>query len=107
MSAPRLTIWRPRWRLLAARAIDPCRLAPGPRIDPTASLTRTVVWDGAVVGAGCRLDECIVADGVTLPPGTTLQRRICLRASTGEREGEGTLGNAVIYSLDGRPAADP
>lgn len=78
----------------------------GSTVDPTASLTRTVVWDDAVVGAGCRLDECIVADGVTLPPGTTLQRRICLRASTGAREGEGTLGNAVIYSLDGRPAAD-
>ena len=79
----------------------------GSTIDPTASLTRTVVWDDAVVGAGCRLDECIVADGVTLPPGTTLRRRICLRASTGTREGEGRLGNAIIYSLDCRPAADP
>ena len=79
----------------------------GSTIDPTASLERTAVWDDAVVGADCRLDECIVTDGVRLPPGTALRRRICLRAgSAGAGNGERTLGNAILYPLDGPQAPD-
>ena len=77
-------------------------------VDPTARLERTVVWDDAVLGAGCRLEECIVADGVRLPPDTTLRRRICVRAmdagnAAGDRR---VVGNAVVYSLDNPSAAD-
>ena len=79
----------------------------GSTIDPTASLVRTAVWDDAVVGAACRLDECIVADGVRLPPGTALRRRICLRAGdAGAGNGERTLGNAVLHPLDVLQAPD-
>jgi len=79
----------------------------GSTIDPTAALERTAVWDDAVIGAGCRLEECIVTDGVRLPPGTTLRRRICLRAmdtATGARGR--TTGNAVVHSLDRSLATD-
>ena len=80
----------------------------GSAIHPTASLTRTVVWDGVEVGARCRLDECIVADGVRLPAGTTLSRRICVRAgSAGAGAGERAVGNAVVHPLDGLPVAGP
>ena len=79
----------------------------GSTIDPTASLVRTAVWDDAVVGADCRLDECIVTDGVRLPPGTALRRRICLRAgNAGAGNGERTLGNAILHPLDGLQAPD-
>ena len=80
----------------------------GSAIHPTAALTRTVVWDGVEVGAHCRLDECIVADGVRLPAGTTLSRRICVRAgSAGAGAGGRAVGNAVVHPLDGLPAAGP
>ena len=79
----------------------------GSTIDPTASLTRTVVWDAAAIEAGCRLDECIVADGVRLPAGTTLRRRICVRADgAAPPEGAHITGNAVVHPLDGLPGAD-
>lgn len=77
----------------------------GSTIDPTASLERTAVWDRAVVGARCRLEECIVTDGVRLPPGTALRRRICVRAVDGGAAAGGrALGNAVVHPLDGPPA---
>ena len=77
----------------------------GSTIDPTASLERTAVWDHAIVGARCRLEECIVTDGVRLPPGTALRRRICVRAADGGTAAGGrALGNAVVHPLDGPPA---
>ena len=79
----------------------------GSTIDPSASLERTAVWDDVVIGAGCRLDECIVADGVRLPPGTTLRRRICVRAvDAGTEPGGQVVGNAVVHPLDGTPLPD-
>ena len=84
-----------------------CRSLPagaGSTIDPTASLERTAVWDNAAIGADCRLEECVVTDGVRLPPGTALRRRICVRAmDTRTRRGGRTIGNAVVHPLD-RPA---
>lgn len=74
----------------------------GSTIHPTASLTRTAIWDDVVVGPDCRLEECIVADGVSLPAGTTLRRRICVPAGlAGAAGGEPTIGNAAIHPLEG------
>jgi acetyltransferase-like isoleucine patch superfamily enzyme len=28
-----------------------------------------VIWDNVLVGAGARLERCVVADGVTIPRG--------------------------------------
>jgi NDP-sugar pyrophosphorylase family protein len=78
----------------------------GSTIDPTASLDRTAIWDDAVVGAGCHLEECIVTDGVRLPPGTALRRRICVRAMNAGTRGKHIVGNAIIHPLDGLKAAD-
>ena len=79
----------------------------GSTIHPTASLDRTAVWDDARIGADCRLDQCIVADGVSLPAGTVLRRRICVAAqAAGTPEGRGTVGNAAVHALDGLPATE-
>ena len=38
-------------------------------VDPSARVTRSVLWDDVTVGAGAVLEECVVADGVVIPPG--------------------------------------
>lgn len=39
------------------------------RIDPTARVIRTIVWDDVTIGEGASLEGCVVTDGVTIPPG--------------------------------------
>ena len=53
-----------------------------------ARLVRTAVWDDVAIGAGCRLTDCIVADGVRIPPGSTFSRRI-ITAAGGTMPGGG------------------
>jgi len=49
------------------------------RVDPTARITRSVLWDDVEVGAGTSLTDCIVSDGVEIPGGTEYQRSILMR----------------------------
>lgn len=80
----------------------------GSTVHPTASLIRTAVWDRAVVGARCRLEECIVTDGVVLPDGVELRRQICVAAdavrAAGAPASAGSrtraIGNALVSPLD-------
>jgi ADP-glucose pyrophosphorylase len=44
-----------------------------------ASVARSVLWDDVVVAAGAAVDECVVADGVHVPAGMRLSRRVVLR----------------------------
>jgi len=44
------------------------------------SLRSTLVWDGARIGDGANLSECIVTSGVFVPPGVSLTGKIFLRA---------------------------
>jgi NDP-sugar pyrophosphorylase family protein len=47
---------RPRW---GARV----------RVDPSARVVRSVLWDDVTIGAGAEIVDCVIADGVTIPPG--------------------------------------
>ena len=38
-------------------------------VAPDATLANTILWDRVRIGAGAELIDCIVADGVTVPPG--------------------------------------
>ena len=49
----------------------------------TASLSRTIVWDDVVIDEGCRLSDCIVADGVRLPPRTVCDRVMIIATPDG------------------------
>jgi NDP-sugar pyrophosphorylase family protein len=40
----------------------------------SAVLTRTVLWDDVTIGARARLHDCVVGDGVVVPPDTVLER---------------------------------
>jgi mannose-1-phosphate guanylyltransferase len=51
----------------------------GSRIDSTAHIERSIVWNDVSVEAGARLHECIVTDGVRVP-GHTSWERVTLRA---------------------------
>ena len=53
------------------------------RIDPSATVTRCVLWDAVSIGANVRLTECVVADGVTIPAGAEYQRCAIVRGPDG------------------------
>lgn len=44
------------------------------RIDPTATIQRTTLWDDVTVGPRAHLTDCIVADGVHVPEGSVYDR---------------------------------
>lgn len=52
-------------------------------VQPTAVLTRTIVWDDVTISNGCRLTDCIVADGVQLPAGTVCDQGIIVSTPDG------------------------
>src|SRR5688572_1518988 len=60
------------------------------RVDPSARITRSVLWDDVTIGAGVTLTECIVADGVTIPDNATYTRCAIVRDN----------GSLVIAKLD-------
>ncbi|HKB10193.1 MAG TPA: sugar phosphate nucleotidyltransferase [Vicinamibacterales bacterium] len=51
----------------------------GTTIDPSARVTRSILWEDVHVGAGALLDECIVTDGVAVPPGAAYMRSVLVR----------------------------
>ncbi len=50
----------------------------GARIDASAHVTQSILWDDVEVGAGVVLDECIVTDRVRVPAGTAYRRSILI-----------------------------
>ena len=50
------------------------RWGRNPRVDRSAQVTRSVLWDDVSVGAGARIHECILADGVVIPAGARYER---------------------------------
>jgi len=52
-------------------------------VDPSATITRSVLWDEVTVGAGARVSECVLADGVTIPPGASYDRCAIVAAPDG------------------------
>ena len=54
------------------------------RIDASARVTQSILWDDVEVGAGAQLDQCIVTDGVTVPAGASHRRAILVRGEDDE-----------------------
>jgi len=48
------------------------------RIDPTARVTRSILWDDIKVGAGAVIEDCILTDGVRVPAGAQHRGAILL-----------------------------
>jgi mannose-1-phosphate guanylyltransferase len=53
------------------------------RIDPTAHIDRSILWDDVEVGRDATLEECIITDGVRIPEGGSYRRTILMRQETG------------------------
>jgi NDP-sugar pyrophosphorylase family protein len=51
----------------------------GTTIDPSARVTRSILWDDVQVAAGATLDTCIVTDGVIVPAGAEYSRAVLMR----------------------------
>jgi NDP-sugar pyrophosphorylase family protein len=57
-----------------------CLVSPrGTRIDATARVARSAVWDDVTIGAGAAVTECIVCDRVTVPAGAAYRRVAIVR----------------------------
>jgi mannose-1-phosphate guanylyltransferase len=52
-------------------------------VDESARVSQSILWDDIEVGAGSVLEECIVTDGVKVPPGTVCRRSILVRTEGG------------------------
>jgi NDP-sugar pyrophosphorylase family protein len=59
------------------------QIGPGSRVDPSAHVTDSVIWDDVEVPAGAVLDRCVVADGVRIPSGRSF-RNCAIIQSAGE-----------------------
>jgi NDP-sugar pyrophosphorylase family protein len=46
------------------------------RIDPTARILRSILWDDVEVGAGAMLEDCIVTDGASIAAGAHHRREV-------------------------------
>ena len=52
-------------------------------IAPTARVRRSILWDDIEVSRDALLDECVVTDGVRVPPGVRYRRAILTRGRDG------------------------
>jgi NDP-sugar pyrophosphorylase family protein len=71
----------------------------GARVDPSARVERSVLWDDVVVEAGAMLRECVVTDGVRVPADTSWHG-VSLRVAAGElAPGERRIEDLAVASL--------
>ena len=69
------------------------------RVDPTARVDASILWDDVEVGAGSMLRGCIVADGARVPSDTSWIG-VTLRQAIGElAPGERCVGELAVASL--------
>jgi len=54
------------------------------RIDPSARVMRSILWDDVTVGAGAVVDECIVTDRVRVPAHAEYRHMTLLRGADGD-----------------------
>jgi len=52
------------------------------RIDPSARLNESILWDDVEVGAGAVIEKCIVTDGVSIPAGAHYEDAVLVTAES-------------------------
>ena len=83
---------------VSARERDALRATPA-RIDATARVEASILWDDVEVGAGAMLRGCVVTDGVCVPAHTSWND-VTIRTASGElAPGERRIDGLAIWSL--------
>jgi len=84
-----------------------CLPGPGATVEPGARATRSILWDDVRVGTGAAIRDCVVCDGVVIPPGTQWEGRVVRRREGAAPEPlEEAIGDVLVSRLDARrPAA--
>jgi NDP-sugar pyrophosphorylase family protein len=59
----------------------------------------SILWDEVELGAGARVERCIVTDGVRVPPGTSWSGQILRRLDGELGPGERAVGEMAVSSL--------
>jgi mannose-1-phosphate guanylyltransferase len=75
--------WSASWSLIEAGGVTTGAIGSRTRIDPSARVTRSILWDDVEVSKDCVIEECIITDRVTIPSGTHLRRTILGIAADG------------------------
>ena len=84
--------------ILADRDGLPCA-GSNSRVDFSARVERSVLWDDVEVGEGAFLHECVVTDDVTIPSDTSW-RGVTIRPAGGDLfDGERVVGGLAVRSL--------
>lgn len=88
-------------RTVAAAEGRPLDRGAGARVDPSAEIAGSVLWDGVSVGAAAVVHDCVLADGVTVPAGLRLSRQavVPLSAAPGGARGHAD-GDLWVAPLD-------
>ncbi len=76
--------WRASLAIAAMEGTTGSSVGAGTRIDASAHVRQSVLWDDVHVEPGAELDECIVTDGVQVPAGASHRRAILVRGDDGE-----------------------
>jgi mannose-1-phosphate guanylyltransferase len=71
--------WRTSQAFIGRSAVGGPTMGRGTRIDDTARVTRSILWDDVDVGRDAVVDECIVTDGVVIPDGAEYRRAVIIR----------------------------
>jgi NDP-sugar pyrophosphorylase family protein len=68
------------------------------RIAPDAEVDRSIVFERATVGAGCRVRDSIVANDVILPPGTTVEGTlVCRRLDDPDYPANARVSGGLVF----------
>jgi NDP-sugar pyrophosphorylase family protein len=86
---------------LAAAEGDRMVSGHGTRIDPSARVHRSAVWDDVTIGAGAELLECVIGDGAVVPAGSRY-RQCAIVPAAGRRpeRRERIEGSLLVSEID-------
>jgi mannose-1-phosphate guanylyltransferase len=59
-----------------ATVVGPASIGAGTIVGPRAVVSRSVVWHECVIGEGAFVDHALVASGVTVAPGSSVEREV-------------------------------
>ena len=73
--------WRTSQAFTATAGPPSSGISQSARIDASARVTRSILWDDVQVGPDAVIDECILTDGVHVPAGAAYRRAILIRGN--------------------------